>query len=426
VIRRTAVALGAALALAVGVVGPAAGAGIAPVGTTGIDVSYPNCNDVASMSARFGVVGVTGGVPYTRNPCLAAEAARFTTLHLYANAAWNARSPKVSATSPRRCVAPDLVCRAYNYGYGAGIDAAAAASAAGARSAVWWLDVEAANAWSGVVAQNRASIQGEYDALRARGVATVGVYSTTVQWNGITGSWLNGWPSWGATVLTSLPLVQTYCRGHRFTGGQTWMIQYRGGSFDQDVACSVAGMPSAPRSVVASPRSTMAVVSWVAPASTGGAPVTAYGVTASPGGRTCTTTGARACTVTRLVNRTAYTFTVRAVTIAGVGAPSTRSAAIVAGSPTPPRSLAVTFPRSRRAHATWSVPSSTGSGVVRAYVVRWSADAGRTWTSWTSTGTRRSADRTGLVRGRTCRVEVRAVNASGASSVAARVFVQGR
>jgi len=336
VIRRVVVALGAALALAVGVVGPAAGAGIAPVGTTGIDVSYPNCNDVASMSARFGVVGVTGGVPYTRNPCLAAEAARFTTLHLYANAAWNARSPKVSATSPRRCVAGDLVCRAYNNGYGAGIDALAAATAAGARSTVWWLDVEAANAWSGVVAQDRASIQGEYDALRSRGVATVGVYSTTAQWNGITGSWLNRWPSWGATVLTSLPLVRTYCTGHRFTGGQTWMIQYRGGAFDQDVACAVASPPSVPRS------------------------------------------------------------------------------------------LAVTFSRAHAARATWAVPASVGAGGVRAYVVRWSTDAGRTWTRWTSVGLRRTAERSGIAKGRACVVQVRAVNAIGASAVAARAFRQGR
>jgi hypothetical protein len=336
VIRRTVVALGAAFALAVVVVAPAAGAGIAPAGTTGIDVSYPNCNDVASMSARFGVVGVTGGVPYTRNPCLAAEAARFPTLHLYANAAWNARSPKVSATTPRRCATTDLVCRAYNYGYGAGLDALAAATAAGARSSVWWLDIEAANPWSGVVAQNRASIQGEYDALRSHGVATVGIYSTTVQWNGITGSWLNGWPSWGATVLTSLPLVRTYCTGHRFTGGQTWMIQYRGGSFDQNVACAVASPPSAPRS------------------------------------------------------------------------------------------LAVGFPQAHVARATWAAPASPGAGGVRAYVVRWSTDAGRTWTRWTGVGVRRSADRTGIAKGRACLVQVRAVNAVGASTVAARAFRQGR
>lgn len=335
-VRRTTAALAAALALTVVVVAPAAGAGIAPAGTAGIDVSYPNCTDVASMSARFGVVGVTGGVPYSRNPCLAAEAARFTTPHLYANAAWSARSPKVSATSPRRCVAGDVACRAYNYGYGAGIDALAAASAAGARSTVWWLDVEAANAWSGVVAQNRASLQGEHDALLAHGVATVGVYSTTAQWDGITGSWRNGWPSWGATVLTSPSRVRTYCTGHRFTGGQSWMIQYRGSSFDQDVACAVASAPSVPRILV------------------------------------------------------------------------------------------VGSPRAHVARATWAVPTSVGAGGVRAYVVRWSTDAGRTWTRWTSVGVRRTVVRSGIAKGRACVVQVRAVNAIGASPVAARTFRQAR
>ena len=424
--RRALSVLAALLVLVTAMVAPATAVGVASVGSIGIDASYPNCNDVASMSATFGVVGVTGGAPYTSNPCLAAEAARFTTLNLYTNAAWNAHSPKASTTTPRRCTGRDLVCRAYNYGYGAGLDSFAAASAAGVRASTWWLDVEAANTWSTVVAQNRASLQGEHDALRSRGVAVVGAYSTTAQWTGLTGSWANGWPSWGATVLRSLSRVRTYCTGHRFTGGQTWMIQYRGAGFDRDVACFVAAVPSAPRSVVASPRSTMAIVSWVAPASTGGAPVTAYRITASPGGRTCTTTGARACAVTGLVNHTTYTFTVRAVNIAGAGAPSTRSAAIVAGSPTATRSLAVTFPRSRRAHATWSAPLFVGSGAVRAYLVRWSPDAGRTWSTWTSTGTRRYADRRGLVRGRSCRVQVRAVNASGASPVAVAAFVQGR
>ncbi len=426
--RRSLAALLGMLVVVTTLVAPAHAAGVAPKGSIGIDVSYPQCGAVGpSMTGAFGVVGVTGGSAWTANPCLAAEAARFpAALHLYVNTGWYAASTHVSATTPKACAAGDLVCRAYNYGYGAGRDALAVAAAAGVHGATWWLDVENGNTWSTVTAQNRASLQGEYDALRKGGVAVVGAYSTTAQWNAITGSWLNGWPGWGATVLTSASQAATYRTGHRFTGGQTWMIQFRGATYDMDVTCAVASVPSAPRSVVASPRSRSAVVSWTAPVTNGGSAVTGYRVTATPGGRTCATTTARSCTVTGLADRTAYRFTVRAVNIAGVGPSSAASAAVVSGAPAAARSLAVVFPAAHVVRATWSTPVSRGSGAITAYQVRWTADAGLHWTSWASTRLTRTASRSGLVKGRTYTVQVRALNAYGAGPVAGRRFVQGR
>jgi hypothetical protein len=69
-------------------------------------------------------------------------------------------------------------------------------------------------------------------------------------------------------------------------------------------------------------------VSWTAPTSDGGAPITAYTVTASPGGATCSTSGALSCTVTGLTNGTAYTFTVRATNSIGTGPASSPSAPV--------------------------------------------------------------------------------------------------
>ena len=68
--------------------------------------------------------------------------------------------------------------------------------------------------------------------------------------------------------------------------------------------------PGAPTNVTAVAGDTTAHVTWSAPASDGGTPITGYTVTAQPGGATCTTTGATQCKVTGLQNGTAYTFTV--------------------------------------------------------------------------------------------------------------------
>ena len=90
-----------------------------------------------------------------------------------------------------------------------------------------------------------------------------------------------------------------------------------------------AGISSAPQSVVAAPASASAVISWSAPATNNGSPITGYTVTSSPGNLTCTTTGATSCTVSGLTNGTAYTFAVTATN--GVGT----SVAATTGSVTP-------------------------------------------------------------------------------------------
>lgn len=65
-------------------------------------------------------------------------------------------------------------------------------------------------------------------------------------------------------------------------------------------------------------------VSWTAPASDGGSPVTGYTVTASHGDQTCTTTDTTTCTVTGLTNGRQYTVKVRASNSKGEGPASPR------------------------------------------------------------------------------------------------------
>lgn len=220
------------------VTGVAAAQGRYSKGTIGIDVSWANCT-ASVPRATFGIVGVTDGLGYSSSPCIAKEARYFKNLSLYVNTGWYSKSTHINATSPKVCATGDNNCLAYNYGYNAGLYAINAAKSVGVSSAMWWLDVETSNTWNTDVVQNRNSLQGEYDAFVAKGATTVGVYSTTAQWQSITGGWQNNWPLWGATAWTTIKQAQTYCTGHAFTGGKSYLIQYRPGNskVDQDVVC---------------------------------------------------------------------------------------------------------------------------------------------------------------------------------------------
>ena len=215
--------------------GVAAAQGAYISGTSGLDVSYPNCSARISKTA-FGIVGVTQGLFYSYNGCLASQAAHFSDLSLYMNTGWYAQSSHINPSSPKQCLAGDNNCLAYNYGYDAALDAMSYANTQGVHSSSWWLDVETANSWNTDTSQNRSSLQGSYNALLDSGVSAVGVYSTTAQWQSITGGWLNGWANWGASTWSTARQAATYCSGHQFTGGPTYLIQYKG-KLDQDYAC---------------------------------------------------------------------------------------------------------------------------------------------------------------------------------------------
>ena len=86
--------------------------------------------------------------------------------------------------------------------------------------------------------------------------------------------------------------------------------------------------PGAPRDVRAVAGDASAGVYWTAPSNDGGAQITGYTATASPGARTCTTTGALTCSISGLGNGTEYTFTVVATNRAGSGDVSAASSVI--------------------------------------------------------------------------------------------------
>ncbi len=220
---------------------------IVPSGAVGHDISWPQCDLPVPAPGAFGVVGVTGGRPYTRNPCLATQFR------------WAESSPggaafymNTSNSGPDALAldwyaqrSPDAACRpendgacAYNFGFNAAAAAFAYAQESTGRVAgrVWWLDVETDNTWSYTdVVANRASLQGSLDFLQRQGVI-VGVYSTPRMWGRIMGDWLLPVPNWMAGALTLEEAVAHCSPESSATGGPVVLSQWVEG-FDNDYVC---------------------------------------------------------------------------------------------------------------------------------------------------------------------------------------------
>jgi hypothetical protein len=180
------------------------------------------------------------------------------------------------------------------------------------------------------------------------------------------------------------------------------------------VGLTVPGAPRLPKAVAGRAAAT---VSWTAPAATGGTAITGYVVTAAPGGRTCATTGARTCVVTGLTNGISYRFSVRAVNALGAGAASALTAAVMPkGAPGVVRTVKAAFPKAKVTVVTWAAPASTGGSAIVRYEVRFHRSTVAAFGAWRSTKLVRSATIAGLLKGATYYMQVRAVNALGASA----------
>ena len=104
--------------------------------------------------------------------------------------------------------------------------------------------------------------------------------------------------------------------------------------------------PGAPSGVVATRGDEMATVTWTAPVDDGGAAVTGYTVTASPGGATCEATApTTACAVPGLTNGQSYSFTVTATNSIGTGPASAASNSVT---PAPGAGAFVPLPSPKR------------------------------------------------------------------------------
>jgi predicted phage tail protein len=179
-----------------------------------------------------------------------------------------------------------------------------------------------------------------------------------------------------------------------------------------------ATVPGAPAGLTATPGDGQVTLSWTAPASDGGSPVTGYNVykgtksggeTGPANGTLVTATGYK---VTGLVNGTTYYFRVTAVNRVGEGPASAEASAIPVTMPGAPGGLTVS-PGDARVTLSWTAPASDGGSPVTGYNVYYATSADFTGAARIPRGTDTAVTLTGLVNGTTYYFRVTAVNRVG-------------
>ncbi len=253
--------------------------------------------------------------------------------------------------------------------------------------------------------------------------AVAGTGSATVSW---TAPASNGGAAVTSYTVTSsgsaltCTSATTSCTVNGLTagGGYTFTVtatNAAGTSAASTASSSViptAAAPGAPTGVSGIAGNGQVTVTWSAPSSTGGAAISSYTATASPGGNTCTATGT-SCAMTGLTNGTSYTFTVKATNSAGTSAASAASAAITPTSgilaPGAPRVTAVV---AGNGLATVSVAAVSG-GAPTLYTV--TSSPGGFTCSTTST----SCTVSGLTNGTSYTFTATASNTAGTSAASA-------
>ncbi|MBM4378171.1 MAG: S8 family serine peptidase [Deltaproteobacteria bacterium] len=182
-------------------------------------------------------------------------------------------------------------------------------------------------------------------------------------------------------------------------------------------------VPAAPSSVPGTPyQNAQSVITWAAvPAwSNGGSAILDYTATSSPGGFTCTATGATAttCILTGLTNGTSYTVTVRARNSVGSRTASGTSASFKpANVPVAPTNAAGTSYENGQSVISWTAVANTLAGNRGDTVLDYTATASPGNFNCTATGaTATTCTLTGLTNGTSYTVTVKARNNAGNSA----------
>ncbi len=228
---------------------------------TGYDVSYPNCTDSVPYNPTFGIVGMTGGRPFSTNGCAATEWQTASKWSVGPSAYFNtgyagAYAKSITGTCSGLSQTTAVNLGTFNGLKGHAISQAEEAWAIGCSEVdwaqsvlggfttsapvMWWADIETGNSWSMNTSLNQFTIDGiSYEMQHMTSVPGLGgIYSTVASWSKITGS-----ASWTPTPPPSANWVAgvTNCTNASSpfdTSVPAWLVQTsQTGSVDVDTVC---------------------------------------------------------------------------------------------------------------------------------------------------------------------------------------------
>jgi hypothetical protein len=212
----------------------------------GHDISWPQCDGPYPVPGYgHGIVGVTGGRPFSRNRCLASQwqwaRSHGSGASVYVNIASPYYGEPTSLHGPAGDCAPsDLPCQTYNFSANTIGEALAHARESGVDAPMWWLDVEVANHWTANDALNTLSVRAAAETLEEAGIRA-GVYSTALMWRRITGGARMPLPVWVAGAPTDADAPSWCGRPEKdFTGGGIWLVQSLPIVYDVNYLCPPA------------------------------------------------------------------------------------------------------------------------------------------------------------------------------------------
>jgi len=225
-----------------------------------------------------------------------------------------------------------------------------------------------------------------------------------------------------ATAVTACT-IRGLTRGTRY-GVQVFSVAGGMESEGSPVATFVAGdPPGAVSGVKVVPGNGSAVVSWLAPATDGGSPITGYRVVSAPGGLTCEAGASESsCQVNGLTNGVPYLFTVSAVSAVGEGPGTVSEEAVAFSWPGVPPNVRPGVRSMSSAEVRWDAADPNGS-TITGYVLRVSRDNGVTWAD-TSLDVATKANVPGLTGpAQAAWVQISAVSAQGQGAFSDPVLV---
>lgn len=178
-------------------------------------------------------------------------------------------------------------------------------------------------------------------------------------------------------------------------------------------------VPSAPTNVVATAGDSSCTLSFTAPSSNGGTPITEYTAISSPGGivtnftTAITSTGIGRAYIRGLTNGTSYTFTITAKNAIGTGPSSSPSNPVTpAGKPVAPTTITATSNENGQSTVTFSGQNLNGSTLTN-YTVTATPSSG---TAITATGNATPIIVTGLTNGTQYTFNVTITTANGSAT----------